>query len=324
MFLRNKPLIDLACNEDLNVITFPTHGRYQGNWATLPYKFWMLNIEDGPTWNLKNTPRIPQNHNFISDVEDKQGILLSQSRAAHFSFMDGLQKRFNTPHVCLEHVVPTPEVNDKSLLRLRRMNGDINVFIGEKQKEAWNLEGEVIEHGIDTDFWSPGLEPGSKRLYGTYILTVVNEYRVRGGILGFETWEKFRNKGFNMAPVGHTPGLSEHQRDKELLLSYRNSAVFLNTSLYSPIPTSLLEAMSCGCLVLTKDNWEMSTIIENGKNGFISNDDEELMDIAKKAVESPDDYLEVRRAARETILNRFNLNKHLNKWIDILEKARTL
>ena len=77
--------------------------------------------------------------------------------------------------------------------------------------------------------------------------------------------------------VGDTPGLSEPAASTEgLVATYQNSRIFLNTSTISPVPTALMEAMSCGCAVVSTATCMIPEVIEHGVNGFITNDTQEM------------------------------------------------
>ncbi len=76
---------------------------------------------------------------------------------------------------------------------------------------------------------------------------------------------------------------------------------------------SMLEAMSAGCLVLGSDTPPVREVLENGRNGVLV-DFFSPEDIAKKALaalEKPQDYVPLRKAARQTIIDRFDLQKLL-------------
>ena len=93
---------------------------------------------------------------------------------------------------------------------------------------------------------------------------------------GFKLWKQI-TENLPTKVVGDTPSLSAPAKNTEELVDFYNrSSIFLNTSIHSPIPTTLLEAMSCGCCVVTTSNEMISKVINNGENGFISNNKEEL------------------------------------------------
>ena len=68
---------------------------------------------------------------------------------------------------------------------------------------------------------------------------------------------------------------------------YNKCSVYLNTTTLSPIPMSLLEAMSCGCAIVSTSTCMIPEVIDNGKNGYISNDEEELKMYVKDSFKRP-------------------------------------
>ena len=67
--------------------------------------------------------------------------------------------------------------------------------------------------------------------------------------------------------------------------AYKSSSVFLNTSIHSPVPTVLMEAMACGCAVVSTDNCMIPEIIEHGVNGLLANTSEKLHLLTKESRE---------------------------------------
>ena len=102
---------------------------------------------------------------------------------------------------------------------------------------------------------------------------------------------------------------------------YNSAKVFLNTSTISPVPTSLLEAMSCGSAVVSTATCMIPEIIENGVNGFISNDEEELKSYIKTLLEDDELRSKMGTAARETVLNNFSEEKFINNWNKTFDKT---
>ena len=138
---------------------------------------------------------------------------------------------------------------------------------------------------------------------------------------GFSLWQNV-SKGLPVEVVGATPGLSQPAKSvPDLVMKYRSAQVFLNTSLISPVPTSLLEAMSCGCAVVSTSTCMIPEIIQNGVNGFISNDPAELTMYCKVLLENAELRKKLGEQARQTILNRFSMSKFVATWDKYLREA---
>ena len=114
---------------------------------------------------------------------------------------------------------------------------------------------------------------------------------------------------------GKSPGLSVPATSIEHLRQiYHSSSVFLNTSLHSPVPTVLMEAMACGCAIVSTENCMIPEIVEHGKNGFMSNDEQELRQYAEKLINDPELARELGNNAQKTILEKYNQDKFVGKW----------
>jgi glycosyltransferase involved in cell wall biosynthesis len=153
------------------------------------------------------------------------------------------------------------------------------------------------------------------------VLSVVNDFINRDYCCNYSGWQRI-TKDLPVRVVGNTPGLSEPAKDvNELVLEYQQASVFLNTSTVSPVPTSLLEAMSCGCAVVSTATCMIPEIIENGVNGFISNDEAELRSFTEDLLKDEKLRKSIGQKARETILEKFSEDKFINNWNKMFDLA---
>jgi len=199
------------------------------------------------------------------------------------------------------------------------MRGDINIFISEYSRAMWgwgDSEADVVHHGIDTEMFSPSNVDKERRA-----LSVVNDWVNRDWCCGYGLWEEITGYPKPQIPVhvvGDTPGLSKSADSTEQLVEeYRKSRVFLNTSIVSPVPTSLLEAMSCGCPVVTTATCMIPEIIKNGENGYISNVPLQLKTYIETLLDNHEVAEEMGKKARETILKHFSIQDFVSKWNNI-------
>jgi len=194
------------------------------------------------------------------------------------------------------------------------------VFISEFSRDDWSLRGspqtEVIHHSVDTSLFQP-LDIAKS----PHVLTVANDFVNRDYCLNYRGWERI-TQGLKTKLVGDTEGLSEAAASiKDLVNEYNEAQVFLNTSTLSPIPTALLEAMSCGCAVVTTETCMIPEIIKHGENGMMSNDEKELRDYIEQIIEDDDLRKRLGAAARETILNDFSEEKFKDNWNKVFDMA---
>ena len=316
--------------EKLNILTFPTHERYETMLCKTGHNFYAYRAEGIKDWN-ETYAKLPDNYILLDPALGEAQIpdyvdfdlILSQNKFGQFQIAKELATKFHLPLVSLEHTLPMPAWGESMLYQLREMRGHVNVFISDYSINAWGWERrdleddtQVITHGIDTELFCP-LE-GDR---SDEILSVVNDWVNRDWCCGFSLWQDVI-KGLPHKVVGDTPGLSKPAASiEELVATYQNSRIFLNTSTISPVPTALMEAMSCGCAVVTTATCMIPEIIENGVNGFISNDPEELKQYLVDLLNDEDLAKEIGSNARKTITEKHSTSKFVDSWNRTLEMS---
>lgn len=317
----------------LNILTFPTHERYEENLCKTGHNFY--SIRYGKSWDEEYAP-IPSNYHIIDELPDYVDIdiilnhttcdRLLQSQAQYLqSGGDHVLGRCAAPMIRHCHVLPDLVNQPESLQAYKKLECygiDKNSFISSYSAKVWGYEGaDVVEHGIDTEFWSPADVERQE-----VALSVVNDWINRDWCCGFNLWESVVRFGQrDQMPVmvlGKTPGFSKPAKDKaELREYYRRAGVFINTSLISPVPSVLMEAMSCGCPVVSTNNCMIPEIIEHGVNGFMSNDPDELREYAQILLKDKELACKMGNEARKTILERFSLERFISNWNDLFYKT---
>lgn len=264
--------------EKLNILTFPTHERYETQLCKTGHNFYAFNANDLKDWNESYAP-FPENYHVLPKDAIYQGIkydlILSQSKFGQFQMSELINKRLEIPLVSLEHTLPTSILNPEWVAQIRNMSGDINVFISEFSRDTWDIktspQTEVIHHSVDSELFKP-----SDVAQVPHVLSVVNDFANRDYCCNYSGWQRITG-GLKVKLVGENEGLSEPAASLgELVEEYNKAQVFLNTSTVSPVPTSLLEAMACGCAVVTTATCMIPEIIKHGENGMMSNDEDEL------------------------------------------------
>lgn len=310
-----------AKKEKYHILTFPTHERYETELCKTGHEFYALNIDGMKSWNSKQTD-VPVNYHILPQNQLcnylEFDFILVQSKFGQFQLAQNLNQQLGLPIVCLEHTLPTPSTMSKSQIdQMRQMKGNVNIFISEFSRSAWQIDGEVIHHGLDTNTFidNPSIEKDKT------VLTVANDFVNRDYCLNFRGWQRITN-GLNIKLVGDTKGLSEPARSiNELVEFYNKCSVYLNTSTLSPIPMSLLEAMSCGCAVVSTSTCMIPEIIKNGYNGYISNDETELRNYIQLILNDDNLRKELGKNARETVVQKFSESKFINNWNILFDKV---
>ena len=313
--------------EPLNILTFPTHERYETGLAKTGHNFYAYRAEGIKNWNT-NYGKTPDNYHLLNpELYENQiplfldfDLVLSQNKFGQFQFAKTISEVLHLPLVSLEHTLPMPEWDLKTREGLKQMRGDINIFISEYSVGQWGWEQKddtfVIHHGINTELFKPSDTPRENQ-----ILSVVNDWINRDWCCGFYSWQRIADN-LPIRVVGDTPGLSQPAPNIEKLVEeYYTSRIFLNTSTISPVPTSLLEAMSCGCAVVSTATCMIPEIIENGVNGFISNDEKELRENLVMLLNDEDLASKIGENARKTVLENFSEDKFIQTWQNLFHKA---
>ncbi len=304
-----------------SILTFDTHERYQTELAKTGHDFYAFRYEGCKEWDEtyskkpSNYYTLPENTVFgFLDFD----FILTQSKFGQFQAAQAINRTLGLPIISLEHTLPIPSWPDEQTNAFRQMTGDINVFISDYSAGVWNMNTSptVITHCVDTEVFKPKAHKKNKS-----VLSVVNDFANRDYCCNYSGWQRI-TKGLPVKLVGNSPGLSEPAKDTEELVSeYQKAGVFLNTSTVSPVPTSLLEAMACGCAVVSTATCMIPEIIENGVNGFISNDEDELRKCVEMLLAEPELAGKMGHSARNTILQKFSEEDFTNNWNKVFDLA---
>jgi glycosyltransferase involved in cell wall biosynthesis len=291
------------------------------------FYLWQSSDNSIKSWNPTYRP-LPNNHyllnkalgdNQIPDYIDLD-VVLSQNKFGQFPVAKRISTLYNIPLISIEHCLPPPNWSEDQLIAVKKMKGDINLFISDFSRKAWGwneTEADVIIHGIDTHTFSP-----LKHLKrDSVLLSIANLWTERDWCLNFTGWQRI-TKGLPVRVVGDTPGLSRPAKDlNELVHFYRTSQIYLNTTTYSPIPTVVLEAMSCECVPVALNNSMLPEVIEHGDNGYLANSEAEARKYCEYLLENPNVCRTMGERARQTIVEKFNLENFVQNWNRILYES---
>ena len=308
-------------NDPLNILTFPTHERYETLLCKTGHNFYSYRAEGIKDWNINNA-KILENYVLLDPNLHEQQIppyidfdlVLSQNKFGQFQTAFPIAKKFHLPLISLEHTLPVPDWSEEVLQQTRTMRGDINIFISEYSLGAWGWSSQndttVITHGVDTELF----KPDDSKERENHALSVVNDWINRDWCCGFTIWQNV-TKGYPTRVLGDTPGLSKSANSiEDLVHAYQTSRVFLNTSTVSPIPTALIEAMACGCAVVSTATCMIPEIINHGVNGFLGESEEELKEYLVELLNDEDMAIKMGQEARKTIESKLSEEQFINKW----------
>lgn len=118
----------------------------------------------------------------------------------------------------------------------------------------------------------------------------------------------------------HPVGRVTHSQLRSI---YQCSAAHVYLSYPFVLSWSMLEAMSCECLVIGSDTIPVKELIQDGKNGLLVpfSDTQQLKDKIYQALLNPSKYSGIRKEARKTISNNYDLKNCLKAQVSLLENV---
>lgn len=321
-YIRREP------KNKFNILTFQTHQRYETELAKTGHNFYAVNMagmRNVKDYGLENYHLMAQDSFYPYDGYD---LILAQSRFGQFRMASQINQKLQIPIICLEHTVPTPDYNRQTLQEFGRMVGDVNVFICDFSRDVWSQLGitrncNVIKHTVDTEVFK---HTGERD--GHYVLTVANDFKNRDYCLNYKLWEQVYNAGKHpMVALGENSHLIHNVFPEEgcdtenLVTAYSGCVAYLNTTSYSSIPMSLLEAMSCECAVITTSTCGIPEFVTDKINGLIANTPQEIDAAINTIKRNPEFARQLGRAARQTILDDCSLFRFVSEWNEIFTKT---
>lgn len=308
-----------AFRKDVNILCAPTHERYQSNFSSIGVNFHMINDDSFVKWKEDHAP-IPDNHYLHDEIPAVEfDIVFSQNKFGQFQKLLPIAKKNGLPLISLEHTLPPPDKRwiDTHLENAFNMQGDVNVFISDYSRKAWGYDESnsiVINHCVNQDIFS-----FSEKERIPHVLTVANDYINRDMFLNFSQYRRV-TPGLPTFAVGNTPGFSEAAKSTaELVNFYQSSLVFLNTAHVSPIPMSLLEAMSCGCCVVSCKTCAIPEYVTHGETGFLAENDSEMRMYLEYCLNNQEEAREIGRNASKSISEKYSLSTFVNNWSNVFK-----
>lgn len=310
----------------LNILCCPTHEGQQTMMSKTGHNFYMVSGQGIKTWDF-HTRKLPENFILYNlPLEHMRGdipfdLILSNERLGQLPQLMNLSMRSGVPVVHLEHTERIPRkvtVGNKTydgwtkqqFKQIIARRPKTCVFITEHNRRSWEgLDTDVvIPHGIDHEVFDGYTGENS------YGIACVNLYKERDMFCGWSYYEDIV-KSVQIKLIGHNPGLSQSVNNvDELVREFSTARFFLNTSTLSPVPLSLLEAMCCGCPPVSTANQEVPKIIKHGENGFLFKTAEEAVGYCKQLQDDPELARKIGAAARQTIIEKFNIGSFVQKW----------
>jgi len=322
--------------EKLNILTFPTHVRYETGLCKTGHNFYAYHdlARSIKSWDTKNGP-VPHNYTLLnndrkeSQIPEDVGfdLVLAQNKLVHLPLAHAMARVMHLPILYLEHFLPFPGWDTLAREQVNKLKADINVYITEYSIKEWEVEVDknvkIVHHGIDDQlFNADNIEKTND------ILTVATDFAARPWAIGTEIFLAVQQQMQNQIRlVGNNPPYSKGAENiEELVKHYAESKIFFNPTIVSPIPTSMLEAMASECAIVTTNTCMIPEVIINGYNGFTFDvkDIGGMVTKLKELQANPEMTTELGKNARKTIQEKFGMDRFVREWNDVLYEAANI
>lgn len=292
-----------------------THERYEQQLCLTGHNF--ICLQHTKKWN-KAYGKKPDNYNIYDCVPSYScpDLILIHASDDRVEIAFELSQYFKIPIIRHTHTLP---FSQEELGGFHRFKADIETFISSYSKNEWEPQADsfVIDHGLDTNYWAPKSE-----IKHNHVLSVVNYWADRDWACGWNLYKEIKSllPDVQFKILGTNPGISSPARSLEHLQEELSTCgVFLNTSLHSPIPMSLMEAMSCGAPVVSTDTCMIPEIVTSG--GILGKNATELANAITQILTNPPIGVQLGAEARKVIVDNYNIEKFINNWNKVFDYA---
>jgi glycosyltransferase involved in cell wall biosynthesis len=224
--------------------------------------------------------------------------------------------------------------------------------------EVFRERLSVLHDGIDTGFFAPkpgarlklaGLDLAQVAELVTYVARGMEPYRGFPQFMAALAELQRRRPQLHGVIVGEDrvvygrplpdgrsfkqQALAEHRLDParthftgplpygQYLQVIRASAAHVYLTVPFVLSWSMLEAMAAGCLIVGSDTSPVREVIEDGRNGLLTDffDTGRIADRVEEALDHADRYAALRQAARETVIERYDLQRLLPRHLELIQ-----
>lgn len=228
---------------------------------------------------LKNVPLYLIKSGNENNIPETKLIIATAWQTAYF--VNNFSKVHKSiPYYLIQHSEDEPSFSGENSINAKKTY-DFNfkkIVINEKVYNRFKSENPLFFHvGIDNNFYKL-INSFEDR---GYIMFPIRNNESKGAKYAIETIEKLldNNKNIKIIAFGdfNRDELPPPIQDKYYYLPsrkvlrelYNKSIIFVSPSIVEGMSLPPLEAMSCGCAIITSDNGGINEYIQDGVNGLI-------------------------------------------------------
>lgn len=303
-------------NARLRILKYPWHIGHDYELTKLPHDFSFL-TDTSRRWETSQRP-IPDGVKLIPSrgAEREHDVMILHVDQWIFEEPEKLylfkhwRDRFPGRKIIINHGCEL--VDGCSPESMQALVGDLEVVCNSSTAhERWGMQNSrFIRHGMSPDEW-----PTTS--YELNNLVVVQAYQSTRHLAyrGHDEVNAIEAAGAKLDWVGRDRKFSRFNDYRDFL---GKSSIFLNPSLASPNPRTRTEAMLCGLAIVTTDTHGESDYIENGVNGFASNDIGQLTEWLKMLQADPALAQKIGKAGQATARDIFHIDRFVDQWQTLL------
>ena len=312
----------------LNVLIWHIHGSYLNSLARVDHDWYLPVKPDRPegyggrgrTFDMPDTMREIPAESVLDQRFD--AVVLQSPRNLHEDLPELLgPERDQVAKIYLEHNAPRPHPVDTR----HPFAGETGLLVHVTQynRLMWDngdVPTRVIEHSVAVD---PAATYDGSLARG---ITVVNGMQARPRIAGFDLFLQAREhvpldaagmRTEEFGGLGDIPYRDLHR----LTARYR----FLFSPMrYTSLPLAVIEAMTIGMPVVALATTALPDVIQDGVNGFVSQDPETLIARMRALLDDPELARFIGERGRRTARERFGLTRFGAAWTDALHAAMAM
>ena len=326
----NRP----AGNRPLVILLTSTHPMTDRNLCETGHQFYNLDIPQFPI-KWQNQEKVPENMTVIHSLDElpcRPDLIISQNIVDQYNHWINIAQQFDCPVMSFEHTLPTEAWKQQGVVEriVQDLSMVVRGFITNYSKEEWGCKDDelsnTIYHMVDTEKFS-GWEGSNGKA-----MLLVNSFAGRewavgdiDGLLSLDAKTAPQEKAdqpprprlqlFGANAGYNSPILVGDQVVQQL----KEHDVFINTSLQSPLPASLLEAASVGMPIVTTATCAIPNFFKHEENCLIFETHEECIAAVDRLLSDRKLRKRLGAAARATVLEHFNKERYVEDWNKILQ-----
>lgn len=295
------------------ILKYPWHTAHDYELAKLPHQFFYL-LNTCRAWNTSQRP-MPGNIVWVTGFDEVETDLaifhLDQwsflEPAKRFLFLR-CKESYPGRKIVINHGCNMVDgCSSEKMAEL--VEGCFMVCNSSTSLRLWNIpNSRFIRHGMSPEEW-PSTD------YARHEIVVVQHYSDLHAAFRNNEGIKRAEEFLDIKWVGRDVNFDSFNKYRHYLQS---GSIFFNPSHASPNPRARTEAMLTGLAIVTTNSHGEDEYIENGVNGFYSNDIEELIDFLLYLKSHPKETRAIGQAGRETAQKVFHIDNFVRQWNELL------